>query len=310
MNPDSKYNAVAVDVSKASLQVQTQSQSFECSNDAEGHARLLKALKDIPNTLVVFEASGGYEKALQRFLGQAKVACCLVNPRRVRAFALSEGIKAKTDPIDADVLLRFAQEKKLKPTAPPSPDQEQLAALMDRRSQLCDLLAKEKNRLEKAHSTTRLMIKDMIQCLEQHINKIELTIKKCIKKNPSQLELSDAMQEVQGVGQITAWTILAYMPEMTQLNRNETVAMAGLAPFNRDSGQTQKPRRISGGRAKVRNCLYMAAQTAARFNPVIQRYAKGLEDRGKPYKCIMVAVMRKLLLHLRSIMKKLENSIA
>jgi transposase len=139
---------------------------------------------------------------------------------------------------------------------------------------------------------------------------MESAIRALIKKQNLELAFSKAMKNIDGVGEITAWTILAYMPEMITLSRNETVAMAGLAPFNRDSGQAQKPRRIFGGRAKVRKCLFMAAQSAARFNPVIQQYVQSLRDRGKPYKCAIVAAMRKLLLHIRTILKNTQKSLA
>lgn len=310
MNPNSNYNPVAVDVSKKFLQVQIDDRQFEVANDDKGHASFLKHLKKITNPIVVFEASGGYEKPLKRFLHQSDITVCLVNPRRVRAFAVSEGIKAKTDPIDAMVLMRFAQEKKLNPTKAPSQQQEELAALLDRRSQLSDHLAMEKNRLDKSHKVILPSIKELIDSLEQQINKMESAIRALIKKQNLELAFSKAMKNIDGVGEITAWTILAYMPEMTNLSRNEAVAMAGLAPFNRDSGQAQKPRRIFGGRAKVRKCLFMAAQSAARYNPVIQQYVQSLRDRGKPYKCAIVAAMRKLLLHIRTILKNTEKSLA
>jgi transposase len=310
MNPDSNYNPVAVDVSKKTLQVQIDDRQFVVANDDKGHASLLKHLKKINNPIVVFEASGGYEKPLKRFLHQSNITVCLVNPRRVRAFAVSEGIKAKTDPIDTMVLMRFAQEKKLTPTKAPTQQQEELAALLDRRSQLSDHLAMEKSRLDKSHAIILPSIKELIDSLEQQINKMENAIRSLIKKQELELAFSKAMKNIDGVGEITAWTILAYMPEITTLCRNEAVAMAGLAPFNRDSGKTVKPRRICGGRAKIRKCLFMAAQSAARFNPIVKQYVQKLRDRGKPYKCAMVAAMRKLLIHIRTILKITEKSLA
>ena len=271
---------------------------------------MIDSIKNIQKTLVVFEASGGYERALRKALDHANIALCLVNPTRIRAFAISEGIKAKTDPIDAMVIRRFALEKNLQATKPIQIEHEQLATLLDRRSQLVDHLTKEKNRLDKSEELIIPFIKKMIYLLEDQINSVELAIRSLIKGKKVLWEKSNAIQEIQGVGEITTWSILGYMPEITMRSRNEAVALAGLAPFNRDSGSTQKPRRIFGGRSKIRTCLYMAAQMAARCNHVIKPYVEDLRERGKPYKSAIVAAMRKMLLHIRSILKKVEKSLA
>jgi len=310
MNPKSKYNPVAVDVSKRTLQIQTEDKSFNVSNDAKGHQKLIDCVKNVQNPLIVFEASGGYERPLKRALHHANIALCLVNPIRVRAFAVSEAIKAKTDPIDAMVIRCFAVEKNLKPTKAVQSEHEQLAALLDRRSQLNDHLTKEKNRLDKSEESILLFIREMIHQIEDQINAVERAIRNLIKSHEALSEKTRAVQEIDGIGEITTWSILAYMSEITRCSRNEAVALAGLAPFNRDSGSMQKPRHIYGGRSKIRTCLYMAAQMAARYNDVIKPYVEGLRERGKPYKCAIVAAMRKLLLHIRSILKKLEKSIA
>ena len=310
MNPDIKYTPIAVDVGKKSLQIQTEKANFGISNDAKAHASLIKKLKTITNPLVVLEASGGYERPLIYALHQANIHFSLINPGRVRAFAISEGIKAKTDPIDAMVLRRFALEKKLKPSRAPSNDQKELAVLMDRRSQLTDHLTKEKNRLDKTDSSILPSIKKMIDFINQEINEIEGMIRQKIKKNSKMTAMSTAMKGIDGVGDITAWTILSYMPEITELSRNEATSMAGVAPFNKDSGSTEKKRRICGGRGKIRKTLFMATKSAAQCNQVIKPYVEALQKRGKPYKSAIVAGMRKLLLHIRSIMKKLEISLA
>lgn len=310
MNPKSRYNPVAVDVSKKTLQVQLEDKGFNVSNDAKGHQKLIDSMKNIQNPLVVFEASGGYERPLKKAMHHANIALCLVNPTRVRAFAISEGIKAKTDPIDAKVIRSFALEKNLKATKAIESEHEQLAALLDRRSQLSDHLTKEKNRLDKSEEWILPFIRKMIHQIEEQINTIELAIRNLIKSQEALSEKNKAIQEIDGIGEITTWSILAYMSEMTTCSRNEAVCLAGLAPFNRDSGSIQKPRHIFGGRSKIRTCLYMAAQMAARYNHVIKPYVEGLRERGKPYKCAIVAAMRKLLLHIRSILKKLEKSLA
>lgn len=310
MNPDIKYTPVAVDVGKNALQIQTEKENFGISNDAKGHASFIEKLRAIQKALVVMEASGGYERPLIYALHQAKIKFCLVNPRRVRAFAISEGIKAKTDPIDAMVLRRFACEKNLKPSKAPNREQRELAALLDRRGQLNDHLTKEKNRLDKVESSILPSLKKMIDFINQEINETERMIRQKVKQDPKMNAMSNAMRGIDGVGEITAWTILAYMSEITELSRNESVSMAGVAPFNKDSGLTEKPRHICGGRGKIRKTLFMAAQSAAKCNQVIKPYVQGLRERGKAYRCAMVAAMRKLLLYIRSILKKLEKSLA
>ena len=309
MNPEYKYTPIAVDVGKQSLQVQTETKNYDTPNNAKGHVSFIKVLKKMNNPLVVLEASGGYERPLIYALHQAKIKLCLVNPSRVRGFAASEGIKAKTDPIDAMVLRRFAMEKKLKPSRVPGSIQIEFAALMDRRNQLNNHLTKEKNRLDKTDASMLPYIKKMIDFINQQINEIEQKIRQKIKKHPEMTAMSDAMKSINGVGEVTVWTIFSYMPEITELSRNEAVSMAGVAPFNKDSSTIKKQRHICGGRAKIRKNLYMAAFSASKCNHVIKPYVDALKNRGKAHKWAMVAAMRKLLIHIRSVLIKLEISL-
>lgn len=227
----------------------------------------------------------------------------LINPSRLRAFALSEAIKAKTDPIDAMMILRFAQQKHLRPAPPPEPVRQELAAMLDRRSHLTTQLAREKNRLQKCQKTIATSIRRMIRFVEKEIASLDAQIKLLVTKDRRLDAQAQLFQSVKGVGEVTAWTLLAYLGEMSRLQRNQLVALAGVAPFNRDSGKVSARRSISAGRSKVRKCLYMAAHTAATHNPVIKPYVAGLVARGKPYKCAIVAAMRKLLIHLHSLLK-------
>ena len=298
---------IAVDIGKDSLHVRTSGQAFEITNDPVGLRRLIASLRNETDPLVVCEATGGYERPLLEALAKAKIAYRLINPARIRAFAVSEGIKAKTDPIDARVILRFAQEKKLTRTLPVSPAQQLLADLLDRRSHLTEQIAREKNRLQKASKATATFIRRMIAFAQRQLETLDRTIRLHLGKQPRLSAHAHQLMSVQGVGEVTAWTILAYLPEITTLGRNQLVALAGLAPFNHDSCKTSRKRHIIGGRAKVRRCLYMAAHTAATHNPVIKPYVQGLLDRGKPYKCAIVAAMRKLLIHLQSNLKNLTQ---
>jgi transposase len=299
---------VAIDVSKATLQVQDDHRAFAVSNDAKGHRKLLSYLKKCVNPLVVFEASGGYERDLLRSLHQAAMSLAMVNPARVRDFARSEGVRAKTDPIDGQMILAFAKSKALQPMEAPSEAVFQLAALLDRRGHLVEQLAREKNRLQNSETFIHRSIKRMIRILEKEIATLETAINKLVGSNPALRSRADIIESVQGVGKVTAWTLLAYLSEIESLDRNRLVALAGIAPFNRDSGKFSGRRSIIGGRAKVRKCLYMAAHSAASCNPVIAAYVQRLRDRGKPYKCAIVAAMRKLLIHIQSLMKKAELS--
>lgn len=299
---------IAIDVSKDTLQVQDDHLAFVVNNDPKGHRKLLRHLRNSQNPLVVFEASGGYERELLRTLHKAGVALAMINPARVRNFARSEGVRAKTDPIDTRMILAFAKSKALAAMSPPSKTCLKLAALLDRRAHLVEQLAREKNRLQNSEPFIHRSIKKMIKVLEKEIIVLENSIDRLVASDPGLQPRSEIIQSVHGVGKVTAWTLLAYLSEIEKLNRNRLVALAGIAPFNRDSGKFSGKRSIIGGRAKVRKCLYMAAHTAASCNPVIAAYVKGLRDRGKPYKSSLVAAMRKLLIHIQALLKKAELS--
>ena len=146
--------------------------------------------------------------------------------------------------------------------------------------------------------------------MEKEEEKIEQEIRALLDKNAELQSQALALQRIPGVGEVTAWSVLAYLGEITTLKRNEVVALAGVAPFNRDSGKMKGKRRIIGGRAKVRSCLYMATQSAANHNPVIKPYVNRLREKGKPYKCAIVAAMRKMLLHMRAELLTLKLEVA
>jgi len=305
------HHLVAIDIAKDTLQIHSpQLGDLSVGNDNAGLRQLLKHLQSLENPFVVCEATGGYERLLLNELHHRGVAVAVINPSRLRAFALSEGIKAKTDPIDARMILRFAQEKRLTPTPPPDPGTRELAALLDRRSHLTEQQAREKNRLQNSSKLIAASIKRMLRCIEKELASIDAQIEKLITADPGLSTKAKTLQSVKGVGKVTTWTILAYLSEMPHLSRNKLVALAGVAPYNRDSGKTSAKRSIFAGRGKVRKCLYMAAQTAAMHNPVIKPYVQGLIARGKPYKCAIVAAMRKLLIHLQSLLKIQQKALA
>jgi transposase len=189
----------------------------------------------------------------------------MVNPARIRDFARSEGVRAKTDPIDTKMILAFAKSKALRAMEAPSETSIELAALLDRRGHLVEQLAREKNRLQNSEKFILRSIQRMIKILEKEISALDKAIDELVGSEPGLKSRSEIIQSVQGVGKITAWTLLAYLSEIEHLNRNRLVALAGIAPFNRDSGKFSGKRSIIGGRAKVRRCLYMAAHTAAKL---------------------------------------------
>ena len=303
---EKQHTYLAVDLAKTTLQMQTREHARALAYDGRGIRRIIQEARKVPGTVVVMEATGGFERKLMDALHEAQIPCVLVNPGRVRAFARSEGIKAKTDPIDARMLLRFAQEKALQPLPAPSSLQKEIAALLDRRSQLNTMLTEEKTRLQNTPKCLHADIRGLIRSLKAKIIRIEQRINKQIQTNQPMREALKLIQSVQGVGKVTAWAVLAYLPEVTRISRNQLCALVGVAPFNKDSGKKKGLRCIHGGRMKVRNPLYMAAVCASQHNPVIRDYVQGLRDRGKPAKCALVAAMRKLLLHIQSLLKKAQ----
>lgn len=200
--------------------------------------------------------------------------------------------------------------KKPRPTPAPSQELKALAALMDRREQLSEQLKREKTRLQKCDALIAGSIERMIGLVKEEIEHVELQIRKVVENETSFSRTYDQLTAINGIGAVTAWTLIAYLPELGRLSRNEVVALAGLAPYNRDSGSTKKLRRIFGGRAKVRRCLYLAAVAASQHNEVIREYTYGIINRGKPFKWAIVAAMRKLLLHSHYLIKKEYEALA
>ncbi len=301
-------NYIAIDIAKDSLQVQAPNFACALNYDKEAIKELIS--RTPKGAIIVFEATGGYERTLMQTLLQHRIPYTLISPNRVRAFAESEGIKAKTDPIDAKMILRFAEQKQLEPSNPPERKRAKIIALLDRRSHLSSMHAQEKNRRQNSNPQIHEDIDQCMDFIEGQIKQIDRRIRALISENTVMQTQSMLLQSITGIGEITAWSIIAHFEAITTMKRNQLIALAGLAPFNKDSGKSRKRRSIQGGRAKVRRVLYMAAQTAAIHNPHIKKYVDGLRARGKPYKWAIVAAMRKLLLHAQSILKNHEYALA
>ncbi len=297
---------VGIDVSKHRLDVHVRPSGEEWSvdNDAKGNAALASKLGSLAPTLVVLEATGGYQAAVVAELGSIGLPVAVVNPRQVRDFAKATGRLAKTDAIDAAVLSHFAQS--IRPEPRPMPDDLtlELQALVTRRRQLIDMRTAETNRLETCHvERVRRNIQKMINTLNKQIEKVDEDIDKTIRSSPIWREREDLLASAIGVGTTTARTLLTQLPEIGRLNRREIAALVGLAPFNNDSGKRQGHRSIRGGRADVRAVLYMATVSATRFNPQIRAFYTRLVAVGKAKKVALIACARKLLTILNAMMR-------
>ena len=297
---------VGVDVSKARLDVATvpSEQTWSVANDDEGLVELVDKLKGLRPKLVLMEATGGLERRALARLVAAGVPAMAINPRNVRDFGRSLGRLAKTDRIDAVILGRFAQA--VRPELRPLADDQtrELQALLTRRRQIVEMLTAEKNRLVATDAQKyRRQIKAHIEYLQKALSINDFDVDQNIKQTPVWLEKVDLLESVPGVGRVTASTLIALLPELGTLGRKQIAALAGVAPFNRDSGTLRGRRAIWGGRATVRAVLYMAALTSTRWNPAIRVLYKRLKAAGKPSKVALVACMRKLLTILNAMLR-------
>lgn len=289
---------VGIDVSKARLDVDFSDDrgAFDAGNDPVGHARIVQALKGAGASRIVLEATGGYERIIVAELSAAGLPVAVINPRQVRDFAKATGRLAKTDAIDAKVLALFAVAIQ-PPLRPLEDEQTQLfAELLTRRRQLIQIRVAESNRLAQARDRrVRKSIEGVIKLLDRQVASLDDDIDQRIQDSPIWKEKEELLLAVEGIGPTTARTLLAELPELGTASRQEIAALAGLAPFNRDSGTLRGQRRIIGGRASVRSVLYMATLTATVRNPIIRKHYLHLLAQGKRKKVALVACMRKLL---------------
>jgi len=292
---------IGIDVAKAHLDVAWQNRLRRFDNDKAGRATLVKWIKQKQSgpVQVICEASGGYEQELLDVLAEAALAVSLVQATRVRQYARAAGILAKTDKVDARVLARFGAAMRPEPTSPRSAAQKLLRELESQRRHLSDLLVAEQNRLEQLHDEKlRGLARALMGTIKKQIARIDARITTLIMQDQELCQKAQKLTSVKGVGERTAALLLAQMPELGTLNRREAAALAGLAPFNRDSGTMRGKRTIFAGRRAVRRGLYMAALVASRRNPILSNFYRRLRTKDKPHKVALTAVMRKLLLAL------------
>ncbi len=296
---------VGIDVSKESLEIGVRPENTRksFSNDDQGRVDMARLLAEMKPTLILLEASGGYEIPVVEVLALRSLRVAVVNPRQIRDFAKAIGRLAKTDAIDADIIARFAEV--IQPEVRPLKDRDaqQLQAFIARRRQLVQMLIEEKNRLAIASLWTKPDIEAHIAWLTDCIAKAGKDISSLIKKSPLWKEKEDLLRTFKGIGPVNACTLLARLPELGHLNRRQISALAGLAPINRDSGKYRGRRTIFGGRADVRAALYMATLCAIRHNPVIKAFYERLIHVGKLPKVALTACMHKILIILNAMVR-------
>jgi transposase len=297
---------VGIDVSQEVLDVHVRPDGTACSfaNTPEGIAALLAWLQSLGPTLIVLEASGGYESAVLTTLSLGGLPVCLVNPKRVRDFAKARGRLAKTDAIDAAVLADFAET--FRPPVRPLPDAEtqKLQALLTRRTQLVQMRTMEKNRLAALTvSRVRRSVQNVIRTLDREIRQADKDLGEAIRACPVWAAKDELLQSIPGIGPTVSRTLLAEMPELGTLTREQAAALAGVAPINRESGKYRGKRMIAGGRALVRCMLYLASQGARQGNATLRAFAERLKATGKAPKVIRIALARKLLVIANAVLR-------
>lgn len=298
MSKKTSQTFIGIDVSKRVLEVAAHQSDYQyrCANKASAFGELIVELTKLRPALIVLEATGGLEIPVVAALHTASLPVVVVNPRQVRDFAKALGQLAKTDRLDARVLAHFAAAIKPPPRPIKSKDELELDALVSRRGQLIEMLTAEKNRRGSAATDkVRKEIKEHIDWLEQRIAELDEQIKSLLKSSSRWQSKDRVLQSVPGIGPVVSFSMLADLPELGALNRQQISKLVGVAPLNCDSGQQRGTRHIYGGRARVRCMLYMAALSATRYNPVIKEFYLRLLARNKPFKVAITACMRKLL---------------
>jgi transposase len=297
---------IGIDVSQEVLDVcvRPDATARRFANTPEGIAALLGWLRPLAPTLVVLEASGGYENEVLTTLSLGGLPVCLVNPKRVRDFARARGRLAKTDALDAAVLADFAQT--FRPPARPLPDEKarQLQALLARRAQLIGMRTMERNRLAAVTDRrVRRSVENVIRALDREIRQADKDLGAAIRGCPVWAAKDELLRSIPGIGPTVSRTLLIEMPELGTLGREQAAALAGVAPINRESGKYKGKRMIAGGRAVVRSMLYLAGHAARMGNAALRAFAERLKAAGKAPKVVRIALARKLLVIANAVLR-------
>ena len=300
-------NVAGIHVSKCSRECLIEGGIFQrFSNSVKGLLRLGRLLQKHGVDLVVLEATGGYESEVFKFLWSGGIATARINPRQVRAFAHSLGRRAKNDLLDSEVLMLYGAKVRPEAKMPNSDEIQKLQGLLGRRQQLNKMLVAEKNHLSAPGISMeiRKSIRTMLKALQREIKTLNVEIENSIAASQELSAKATRLRKETGVGPVLLGTLLAELPELGKLARNQVSALVGVAPFDKDSGTLKGARSIAGGRVNVRCALYMATLAAIRHNPVIKAFYRRLLSNGKHKKVALVACMRKFIIHLNSVLKE------
>jgi transposase len=300
------YSYVGVDISKDKLDffISDDSRFITISNSKLAIEKFIKShLLKLDNPLVTCESTGGWERILLLHLASNNIHSHTAHATKIYHFAKSKGILAKTDKLDAKTIASFAIAEQLKPSSIHDPISLELKDLVMRKVQIKDTLCSELQRQRKHLSkAVQASIKNTVTFYRKELVKLDEKIDKIFNYSPKYIEDNNILQSMKGVGNVTSQTLIVLLPEIGKLNKRQIAALAGVAPYNNDSGRKNGIRRIKGGRMEVRNVLYMAALSSVRFNPTMKKYYKQLLERKKLKKVALVAVMRKMLVILNSLM--------
>ena len=295
---------VGLDVAKLSLQLHLAGRFHSLANDRKGHTQLLKLLRPHPGAHLICEATGGYEQPVVRALQAADIPVSIIEASRVRHFARAQGQRAKTDPIDAAVLTHYGVTFQPLPTPGVGAQQHRLAEISQRRRQLLHTRTAESNRAD--HYTDPLCVRQarlLQKTLEKQIEQCDQAITALLAQDASLQQKAQRLQAIAGVGPVVAATVLAELPELGKLNPQTAAALAGVAPYNRDSGELKGVRHISGGRRTVRCALYMATLSAVRHDRILKAFYTRLRTAGKKPLVALTACMRKLVVLMNHLLK-------
>jgi transposase len=303
--PNNKEHFVGIDVAKDwfDMAVLGEKNTVQFANTKSGIAKLVKRMKMLIPDLIVVEATGGYEEALVLALFEASLPVALVSPQRVRQYARAKGRLAKTDQLDAYLLAEYGQKIQPRLFVGKSEERKQLSALVGRRNQLNAMLQAEKNRLRIQSGTIRNSLKKVIDCLETQLHQMEKEIRILFQQHTDLQTQEKLLRTAKSIGPVTAATLLADLPELGQLDRQEIAALVGVAPMNADTGRKRGYRKTKGGRPTVRRALYMSTLTGIRYNPILKAQYEQLVKRGKEKKVAITACMRKILTILNAMMR-------
>ena len=305
-SPSSSLVFVGIDVAKDHLDVHLRpsGEAFRLARDADALEELAARLVGLAPELIVLEATGGFEVAVAAALAGVGLRLAVVNPRQIRAFARAVGRLAKTDRLDADVIALFAERVRPQARAIPDAQMRALADLVARRRQIIDMITAESNRQRQTHDLRlQSSLERHLAWLQHELGEIDRDLDGAVRGTPAWRETEDLLASVPGIGPITARTLIAELPELGLLDRRRIAALVGVAPINRDSGAMRGRRMIMGGRTTVRNALFMATVSAARWNPAIRVFYQRLIQAGRPAKIARIACMRKLLTILNAILR-------